>query len=328
MKKYKAAIIGCGSIGTTKPDKFDYPGGENILTHAHAYHDNPDIELKYIIDSDYLKMINAEKKWNTTGLFSMRTLKENEIDIVSVCTPTETHKDVLLSLIPLKPKVVIAEKPVCMNSQELKEVIKAYDEAQIPVIVNYTRRFDRHMDALKKDIEEKKNVVNCRILYGRGLKRDGCHAIDLCNYLFGKCKQFNKLSFGHIGEMENDISFAMQAYYENCPNVIFMPQNGKDYCMFEVDILFKDSRILFKNNGLDVEKTIAIKDNIFCGDYNILGRGFKAKTKLNKSLLNMSNHAIEVINGSESICTLQDALKVHELIDMPIIEDDDDWGNN
>lgn len=318
MKQYKAAIIGAGSIGATKPDKFDYPGGENILTHAHAYHDNPEIELYGIFDNDHLKMQQAEKKWKTTRQHDFiynQPFKSGKIDIFSVCTPTETHKNVLLSLIPLKPKVVIAEKPVCMDSVELREVIKAYDEAKIPVIVNYTRRFDRNMQVLKKEIEEKNNVVNCRILYGRGLHRDGCHSVDLCNYLFGKCIEFNKLSFGHIQEIENDISFAIQANYKKCGNVVFMPQDGRDYCMFEVDILFKDSRLIFVNNGLKFKLTPVIKDNIWCGNYNILGEEFKGKTKLNKSLLNMSNHAIDVINGAESICTLQDALKVHELLE-------------
>ena len=61
MKKYNALIIGAGSIGALKPDKLDNIKSKNILTIAHAFKKNPQINLIGIIDIDKNKAIEAGK---------------------------------------------------------------------------------------------------------------------------------------------------------------------------------------------------------------------------------------------------------------------------
>lgn len=51
MKKYNALIIGAGSIGGLKPEKFDNRKTKNILTVAHAFYKNKRIDLKGFVDS-------------------------------------------------------------------------------------------------------------------------------------------------------------------------------------------------------------------------------------------------------------------------------------
>ena len=56
---YKAAVIGCGSIGALKDDFKDMVGQNNPLTHAGAIHKNPNIDLIAVIDNDTSKSLKA-----------------------------------------------------------------------------------------------------------------------------------------------------------------------------------------------------------------------------------------------------------------------------
>ena len=88
IKKFTAVVIGAGSIGANKDNKYDSPKTKNILTHAHAYYKSDAIDLIGIIDPDKNKLKLATEKWKTKGYSS---IDEMEImpDILSVCIPTE-----------------------------------------------------------------------------------------------------------------------------------------------------------------------------------------------------------------------------------------------
>ena len=116
MNKYNAVIIGAGSIGAFKPDKYDSPGNTDCLTIAHAFWKHPQIELIGIIDQNRRKAIQASEKWKC--LYSTKTTSEIEhnakkyIDIVAIATPTQTHRKVLEEVMSrVKPKIILMEKP-------------------------------------------------------------------------------------------------------------------------------------------------------------------------------------------------------------------------
>ena len=65
--RYTAVLLGAGSIGALKPNEFDSPDTEEILTHAHAIYNHPKINLLGIIDSNINKAKKAGNKWKKTG---------------------------------------------------------------------------------------------------------------------------------------------------------------------------------------------------------------------------------------------------------------------
>ena len=99
MKIYTAAIIGCGSIGTSKDSRYDSPESGNILTHAHAIHTHPYTRLLAVVDTNKEKAKEAAKKWDTYWNTSVPELYYGQglwFDIIVVATPTETHHQVLM----------------------------------------------------------------------------------------------------------------------------------------------------------------------------------------------------------------------------------------
>ena len=81
---YSALIIGAGQIASG----FDEPDSNAVLTHAHAYINNPDTELLGFYDINYSMAQKAAEKWRT------KAFKEiPQADIISICVPDEYHTE-------------------------------------------------------------------------------------------------------------------------------------------------------------------------------------------------------------------------------------------
>jgi predicted dehydrogenase len=316
---YKALLIGCGSIGALKPDKFDYTGSANILTHANAYTQHPRIELVGVVDTDKEKAYKAGVKWGCSYYESIYEAfkHNNSIDVVSVCTPTDTHYDVMLELLKYNFKLLIAEKPFCGDLHEAEVIASRYKEEGVPILIDYIRHFEPEYIKLKKQISDGLlKPVMTRAIYNRGFKRDGCHILALLKYLFGNNIILTKLLYGHIEEIGDDFSFSMQLKYKKCKNVILAPTDGRDYSIFDIDIFFKDRRINFTEHGLYMDTYMVGPEKTY-GNYNALPNTYtRTKTQLKTCLLNMVDNAVRHLRIKEDlICTPQDAIEVHRILE-------------
>lgn len=338
MNKYSVAIIGCGSIGANKPDKYDSPDTKNILTHAHACYIHPAIDKIIFVDNDYKKAITAINKWKyKTGEIkpwnqlcrynSIDTLfKDEQPDIIIVSTPTETHHEILSKISYHKPKLVIAEKPFCSNYKEAYEINSLYKANEIPLIVDYIRRFDPDMQALKYEILNGGlgHVQNCRVLYTRGLFHEGCHAIDMMNFLFGEFEEGARHLKAFILDRREDIrdvTETLSLIYKECNNIIFQGCDGRKFSIFEIDIIGTKKRVLLTDHGRKILELDKIPEPVY-GDYDTLdSRGMFRNTCLStKALYYLIDNAVAHIQDNKIplLCTGDDALKVHEIYERLI----------
>ena len=325
MKMYKTVIIGAGSIGSNKQEKYDSPNTENILTHAHACYKHPEVELYGITDIDFTKAKKAAAKWNTMA-FSIDTIF-TDVDIFIVATPTETHKQILIDIIPYKPKFVIAEKPFCMNTREAQEVITAYDIAHISISVDYIRNYDYQIRNLIEQIKSGYygQVFSCICYYVRGLAHEGSHAINLFNKMFGEFIDGKIYETGNQFPDRNldDRSCAVHLKYQNCLNVVMMPVDSRTaFNIFNIEIMTEKGKIILSEHGKFVEFYPRIPEPTY-GDYNTLSAfaETRIKTNLTTDLINVIDEVVQYIDASpmtvrlENKCTPEDALKVHEIIE-------------
>lgn len=330
MGKINAVIIGAGSIGALKPDELDYPGSKNILTHANAFQRHDLINLVGIIDIDRIKSDQAGKKWECSNYYSVAEaftqFKQRgiEVDIVSVCIPTGYHHTMMIELLSYEFKLMIAEKPFCSNSGEAMNIIKQYKKVKRPIIVDYIRHFDPQISDIKNHIEKSSpnnEMVSTRIIYNRGLKHEGCHAIALCNHLFGHYKGGQILKSGHIKELDNDVSYAVQMNFQKCNNIILTPLDGRNYSIFDVDIFSKTGRFNLIDHGKNANVYFRGKENTY-GNYISLDYDCSnAPTELAMALLYVVRNAINHLDSNEPIiCTAEDALKVHTIYENLIEE--------
>jgi len=93
---FRAAVIGCGKIGSEFADD---PQVKDIYTHAGAYMECPDTELVGVCDTNKEKAQICKDKWGLSGFYTNYhdMVSETKTDIVSICTPDSTHYEIILS---------------------------------------------------------------------------------------------------------------------------------------------------------------------------------------------------------------------------------------
>jgi predicted dehydrogenase len=145
----RAGIIGCGWIGCGVSEY-----GEREDCHLQAYK-KVSIEvllcdLKDGYDyTDYKEMIRLE-----------------HLDIVSVCTPPETHADIVCAIAPYV-KGIFCEKPIATTVEDADRMIEVCHKHNVVLQINHPRRFYKP-----------------KLRFSRGILDTGTHAFDLVNYLF------------------------------------------------------------------------------------------------------------------------------------------------
>ena len=157
-KIYKLGIIGFGGMAShhaTQISKKNVP-----------------VEIKGVYDIDPERLEAAKK----CGYIAYPTLdallSDPETDIVLVATYNISHAE--LSIKALKAgKHVICEKPVCISSAELEEVIKTAKECGKVFTVDQNRRFNKDYILMKRTIEQglvgKPYVIESRVEGSRGM---------------------------------------------------------------------------------------------------------------------------------------------------------------
>lgn len=139
--QYKCGIIGCGFIGWEAPD-----------SHLRAYLDNEGCALRGVCDT----------KWRDAPVFLPKkpaSLKPDEIsvdayvdyweflqekrpDIVSVCTPPETHCDIVCDIAP-HVKAIWCEKPVATSVKDAEKMRIVCQANKTLLVINHQREFTR-----------------------------------------------------------------------------------------------------------------------------------------------------------------------------------------
>jgi len=168
---YKALIIGCGNMGCLN----DAPGSGNehkTISYAKALKENGNFDI-YVYDKKFDKMRDAASIWGVQVDYGY----DETYDVIIVATPDKNHWTTLTDIIKYEevmPKLVICEKPLCESVDDADEVIKRFEAANVPILLDYTRRFIPHYQELHKHGKAVKGF--CK--FNRGLMHTGTHAID------------------------------------------------------------------------------------------------------------------------------------------------------
>ena len=149
-------------------------------------------------DKDYSTISSKIKKHDSLSAL----LDDSTIEIVLIATPNDTHKTIAIQALQ-SGKHVISEKPVTLNTSELKEILTTAEKCGKKFTVNQNRRWDENFLITKKLLEEKKLgellYVENRVQGSRGIPKDwrrnknqgggmlldwGVHLIDRILFLF------------------------------------------------------------------------------------------------------------------------------------------------
>lgn len=309
--KLKAVIIGAGRIASD----FDNPGDLCILTHAHAYQKHPRTELVGFYDLYKEKADQAAKKWGVKSYSNLeKMLNEVKPNLVSVCTPDEKHGEILKRVVNFKPSLVICEKPVTVSVAETKNIEDCYKDKNIPILMNFSRRFDSSIQSLKKDILNNKwgEVIEASGIYTKGINHNGSHLIDLARYFFGEIKKVKPIYFiNDYNKKDKTVSGFLQ--FQRCPQFNLRAFDQRRYAIFEMDILFAKGRIKLYDSGFKISFQTITEDKMYKGFYSLSQEKIK-KTKLDRAMYGLVNNAVAFLEKrSPLLCSLQEALLTQKI---------------
>lgn len=303
--KYKAIIIGAGRIAA----QFDFPKSGRIMTHAHAYSRHPKTELAGFFDIDKKAAEKAAKKWggNSYDDFNKIFAREQP-DIVSICVPDECHYKMLIKTAKHKPRMIICEKPVTNNFQDTQKAVALFSRLNTPVLINYSRRFDKSMQKIKKEITQGKygRVLCAHGIYTKGIVHNGAHMIDLARYLFGEIKKSSVLySVSDYGK--KDKSAAGFLKFDRCEQFYLAAGDNRSFFIFELDIILEKKRIRLLDSDQYLSWQNVISDPAYPG-CKCLSKPIIKKTSINGALMELINNAVAYLEQKTPlICDLDSA---------------------
>ncbi|EFG8199646.1 inositol 2-dehydrogenase [Salmonella enterica subsp. enterica] len=169
--------------------------------HARAVASNPDAKLVAVADA----FEKAAREIADAYGAEIRTIDAiaaaKDIDAVIICTPTDTHAD-LIEQFTKAGKAVFCEKPVDLSAERVQQCLKTVDGSKGVLMVGFNRRFDPHFAAVRKAIDDgaigtvEQVVITSRdpgpppvdyIKRSGGIFRDmTIHDFDMARFLLGE----------------------------------------------------------------------------------------------------------------------------------------------
>ena len=139
MKRIKFAILGMGRIGKV---------------HADTIQANSNAELAAIHDPINNEIDRLQKRYSCQQMSLDDITKNDQIKGILICTPTDTHVDLIKRFLYTK-KAVFCEKPLDLNLRKVKKLVQLVSESKSQVMLGFNRRFDPHFAKLKAHLTKK-----------------------------------------------------------------------------------------------------------------------------------------------------------------------------
>lgn len=229
-------------------------------------------KIKYIASAGGLNAKVLAKKAGAEMATSdyQEILKDQEVGMVIVTTRHNLHSKMVLEALQAK-KSVFVEKPLCLNEDELKAIVEAYQKAGrgVTLTVGFNRRFSPFAVKLKQMIGDgPKNIIatmnagfippemwvhDLEVGGGR-IIGEACHFIDLCSYLAGS--KVKAVCMNAMGEnpQENTDNATILLKYENGTNAVinYFANGSKAYQKERVEV-FSQERVFILDNWRKLE---------------------------------------------------------------------------
>ncbi|EIY46552.1 MULTISPECIES: bi-domain-containing oxidoreductase [Bacteroides] len=292
--------------------------------------------IKYIASAQGLSAKVLAKKVNATYATSdyREILKDNDVDLVIITTRHNLHASMVLETLQAG-KSVFVEKPLCLNEQQLNEIIRAYQNSseKITLTVGFNRRFSPFAMKMKQLMgNAPKNIVatmnagfipvdvwvhDLEIGGGR-IIGEACHFIDLCSYLADS--KVISVCMNALGKnpQENTDNVSILLRYENGSNAVinYFANGSKSYAKERVEV-FSQERILILDNW---RKLTGYGIKGFSSISSRMDKGHKTQFKLLNERIKKGGEALipfeSIVNTTKASFACIESLKGNKWVEV------------
>lgn len=313
-----ALLVGAGNIGALYD--IDAKAGKAPLTHLATLSKCPKIAWIDVVEINPENVHRLGDNRKVRRCFqSLEQIATDPSDYGAACvaTPTGTHFTVLQKLndLPVNIGHVFCEKPLFSVTREFHSQVSAVRQMKFPVTVNYPRTWSiDNTNLLNLASRLGMGAYTSGVAsYGKGLKNNGSHMINLLLNLFGGPVEVTSIGKNSLDDVDHDptISFGLLL---NNQEITVATASSKSFSLFEVDLRFESGRIILTDGGRTLECYTPVPDPDYPG-YRILGHHMTKPTDLGNSMERAIEDVItsaHSINLEQSILTADTYFKIEE----------------
>ncbi len=202
-RKIRIGMVGCGRIS------------KNHFGSIQEYQD--DIELAAVCEVNSSVLEEHKEQYNVPGYRNLEEMLNTEnLDVVSLCTPSGLHPE--QTILAASHKVsVVTEKPMATRWQDGVEMVKACDRAGVRLFVVKQNRRNTTLQLLKRAVEENRfgriYMVNLNVFWARpqeyydmgrwrgtweldggAFMNQASHYVDLIDWLIGPVEKIQAMT--------------------------------------------------------------------------------------------------------------------------------------
>ena len=124
---YRVAIIGCGRMASTIDDERPAGWPHAPSTHAGAFKQLEQTPVIAGVNRGPKGLQAFQRRWGVTNGYAdyRQMLEAEQPDIVSICTPQESHAEITMECARAGVKGIICEKAMCGSMAEADAVLAA-----------------------------------------------------------------------------------------------------------------------------------------------------------------------------------------------------------
>jgi UDP-N-acetyl-2-amino-2-deoxyglucuronate dehydrogenase len=226
---YNFAIVGCGHIAKK---------------HADAIHNIEDARLVAVCDKIPESMEYYKDKYGVTAYTDLlEMLKNNDIDIINICTPSGFHANIAVEAAKAGKHIVV-EKPISLTLEDADTIIRTCRDNNVKLTVVHPNRFRPAVKALKQLLEEgmfgKISHANATVRWNRNqayydqapwrgtksldggvLMNQAIHNLDLLLWLVGDFIEVSSMNATRFRDIEaEDVSLGLVRFESGALGVI------------------------------------------------------------------------------------------------------------
>ncbi len=299
--RLRAAIIGCGRIA----GGYDEHAAEGeVRTHAGAYRRHPATELIAVADARPDVAAAFAARWSVKASYTepKELLEDARPDLVSICTPDESHAEMLELCLAYSVRAVWCEKPLAVDQVAAGEIVAEYERRGITLAVNYMRRWDPEIQRLGRVLRsgEIGRVQRIVVLYGKGIRHNGSHAIDLLLDWFGPVAESRVLG-GFVDSREDDPTVDARLVFRDGPVAYLVGCDDRAYGIWEMDILGETARARLVAEGAAVEWYAAADERIAPGARALAHPPRRIETRLPTVMTTVLDNVVAAARAGEPL---------------------------
>lgn len=191
-------------------------------------------------------------------------LEDKEVNMVICTTRHDMHARMIKECIT-SGKNVFVEKPLCLNNDELNEIIEVYKSSSNSTIdVGFNRRFSPYAIKMKQLLGSgSKNIIatmnagfipadvwvhDLQVGGGR-IIGEACHFIDLCSYLTGSDVISVYANAMGVNPEENCDNMSIVLKYKDGSNAVinYFSNGSKSYQKERVEVFYQEQVLILDN---------------------------------------------------------------------------------